>query len=581
RKLVGNDSNRGPSGSAKKDSEQLQEEITVAYCKDIPSLFLLYQADSDKLVLLLQLIPMLTLKSEVIGHHSSRIKELLEKLKHAYLLHSDEELLMSLSLSITHLLQTEHTSLKREAEVIMHDLAQDVMDKIDHLLEADIKLHATLAISREDKPKSKSRKARGRKSKNLKTKEIADVEYDLRIALCRLKCLMKYLNIREYLPPDLRSGMDADNHSTGLDTQQRRMNNLVAAVGDLLQRHTQSVVELDEGFRHADTIKHGLAIIYSDLLWVTAPIFKTVEEDKKRDSSSGTTSEATDTELDRSVQIQIQNVAHKVTDEEHKENEETPDPQPMESMEAIQFEDDDLASYDAKPPYNALEWVLPKVLISLTQQHFEREMYDAEEEPEFEDNMIGDDIAIANEKSILEWQEKQQRKAELLVALGRVSLCNPSNKRQAVAVLEYFTSRDKATVEVVKAFGKQVKADAPVRYLEIQMIALRQLFNPILVWKRDFEAAETNVGNIGDAEQEELKERMENRIQELKELAKRFSIRYGLEQPNQFEFLETMRVYLSHLDYSSMTQLREYFMERLKLQKASLNWYYVFASAKK
>jgi hypothetical protein len=100
----------------------------------------LYQADSDKLALLLQLIPMLSLKNEVIGHHSNHIKELLEKLKHTYTLHSDEELLTKLALSITHLLQTEHASLKREAEAIVRELVQELMEKIDRLWEADTRL---------------------------------------------------------------------------------------------------------------------------------------------------------------------------------------------------------------------------------------------------------------------------------------------------------------------------------------------------------------------------------------------------------------------------------------------------------
>ncbi|KAE9235653.1 hypothetical protein PF004_g9050 [Phytophthora fragariae] len=637
RKLVGNDTNRGTSAAAKKESEQLREEITVAYCKDIPNLFLLYQADSDKLELLLQLIPMLTLKSEVIGHHSGQIKELLEKLKLAYLLHSDEGLLTSLSLSITHLIQTEHASLKREAEVIMHELVQEVMDKIDRLLEADEKLFDTLATSDNDTPTTRSKRSKGKK-KSAKAKDISDVEYGLRVALCRLKCLARYLNVREYLPPDLTSsasGVDADDQLSEPYLQQERMNRLIVAVGELLRRRTKSVSQLDEGFRHVDTIKHSLIIIYSDLLWTTAPIFKTVEEDKKRNNSLDATNNTGVSEADHTIQRQVQQVCQtrssleealisvlemhlvrckETPDEEHKENEESPDLQSVESMEEIEFEDEDVVSYvkeaqrfafltfcdvrclfvekfqDATAPYDSLEWSLPKVLVLLTQMHFESEMDDAEEEPEFEDNMVENDPAITKEKAaaIREWEEKQQRKAELLVALGRVSLCNPTKKLQAAVVLQYFTSSGKPCVEVVKAFGKQVKTDAPVRYLEIQMTALRQMFNSILVWKQDFEASASSEGGKDEVmEQDEMRERVERSEQELRELAKRFSqslgvgkipsslrtpflrflregIRYSLEQQAQFEFLETMRVYLSRLDNSSMAQLREYFMERLQ-----------------
>ncbi|GMF23759.1 unnamed protein product [Phytophthora lilii] len=614
----------------------LQEEITVAYCKDIPSLFLLYQADADKLALLLKLIPMLTLKSEVIGHHSSHIKELLEKLKHAFLLQSDEELLSNLSLSITHLLQTEHASLKREAEVIVRELVQEVIDKIDRLLEADIKLYDVLATSGDDTPKPRSKKSKGRKKKSAKTKVISDVEYGLRIALCRLKCLVRYLNIREYLPPELGlSGMSADDH-TGLEG---RMDKLIVAVGDLLGRRTKAVSDLDEGFRHVDTIKHSLTIIYSDLLWTTAPIFKSIGKNRKRDSSLSVDDGIAETEDDPSLQGWIQQVCRSrstleealicvlemhltrtknAAHEEQKGNEESPDAESVESMEEIEFEDESIATYvkeaqrfafltfcdvrclfvekfqDATAPYDALEWALPKVLVLLTQMHFEREMDDAEEEePEFEDDMVENDPAVAKEKAdaIRQWEEKQQRKAELLVALGRVSLCNPSKKHQAAAVLQYFTSSGKPSVEVVKAFSKQVKTDAPVRYLEIQMTALRQMFNSILIWKQDLEAAASGEGNDDEnSEQEELKEKMESSEHELRELARRFSqslgvgkipsslrapflrflregVRYSMEQPHQFEFLETMRAYVSHLDTSSMTQLHEYFMERLQSRK--------------
>ncbi|ETM41884.1 hypothetical protein, variant 1 [Phytophthora nicotianae] len=629
RKLVGDGVNRSARAAAKRESEQLQEEITVAYCKDIPSLFLLYQADSDKLALLLELIPTLTLKSEVIGHHSGQVKDLLEKLKHAYLLHSDEELLTSLSLSITHLLQTEHASLKREAEVIMHELIQVIMDKTDRLLEADRKLFGEFAIAADDTPKTRSSKTKGRNKKSAKTKEISDVEYGLRVSLCRIKCLAKYLNIREYLPSDLSlSKVDGDGHTTATDLQQGRMDILVAAVGDLLHRRTLLASELHEVFRHVDAIKHGMTIIYFDLLWNTAPIFKNVEEHKKQN----TTSENTEAEVDPSIQNQIQKVCqarstlegalisvlemhlsrtNETADEEHKESEETRDEEYI--MEEIEFEDEDVISYvkdaqrfafltfcdlrclfvekfqDAPAPYDALQWTLPNVLVLLTQMHFEREMDDAEEEePEFEDDMVENDLDVAKDKAqaLREWQEKQQRKAELLLALGRVALCNPSKKYQAAAVLQCFTSSDKPSVEVVKAFGKQVKTDAPVRYLEIQMAALRQLFNPILAWKQDIEAAQGSE-DINDDDVTELKEKVESSEHELKELAKRFSqslgvgkvpsslrapffrflregVRYALEQPTQFEFLEIMRVYLSRLDNASMAQLREYFLERLK-----------------
>ncbi|CAH0484442.1 unnamed protein product [Peronospora farinosa] len=605
-KLVGNDTNRGANPAAKRESEQLQEEITVTYCKDIPSLFLLYQADSDKLSLLLQLIPMLSLKSEVIGHHSSCIKELLEKLKHAFFLHSEEELLSSLSLSVAHLLQTEHVSLKREAEAIMHELVQEVIDKIDRLMEADLKLYDTFATTGDDTLTMRSK--RTRKTKGCpSTKEISNVEYAMRNALCRLKCLMRYLNVRRYIPPDLSYGVAEDNNTSAPNLQ--RFDRLVVAVGDLMCRRTKLVSKL-EGFRHVDTIKHGLTIIYSDLLWMTSPIFKICVEEKKRDFLDNV-SEVTETAVNPSIQFQIRQVCqsrstleealisvlemhlartNKGADNEGKESETVTELQLMASMEEIEFKDEDVASYDATVPYNALDWTLPKVLILLTQIHFERVMDDAEEEqPELEDGMENNDHETTTKKedAISDLEQKQQRKAELLVALGRVSLCNPSKKHQAAAILQYFTSSSEPCIDVVKAFGKQVKTDAPVRYLEIQMTALRQMFSSILVWKQEIEAAEAGNDDEKVIEAEDLMEKVESSKQELKELARRFSqslgvgkvpaslrvpffrflregVRYSLEQPTQFEFLETMRAYLSHLDSSGMAQLRDHFMDQLQ-----------------
>ncbi|CAI5725825.1 unnamed protein product [Hyaloperonospora brassicae] len=633
-KLVENSTNRGAGAATKRESEQLQEEITVAYCKDIPSLFVMYQADSDKLSLLLQLIPMLSLKSEIIGHHSNHVKELLEKLKHAFLLHSDEELLSSLSLSVAHLLQTEHTSLKREVEATMHELVQEIMDKLDRLLESDLKLYDTFATAGDGTPTTRNKGARSGKKKSATVKQLSDVEYALRIALCRLKCLVRHVNIRGYIPPDSSSILDKTGRTAASDPQQGQMEKLVRAIGDLLCRRTRSVSELHEEFRHLDTIKHGLTILFFDLLWITLPIFETAAEKKTRDSSGNTRDDA-EAKVDLSTQVQIQEVCRsrstleealisvlemhlarpdKARDDKHERTEEASERQLMESMEEMDFEGEDVAVFvddaqsfafitfcdarclfvekfqEATAPYDALDWTLPKVLVLLTQTFFERKMDEAEErEPEYEDDVVQNDPAMLKEKmdAMREWDQKQQRKAELLVALGRVTLCNPSKKHQAAAVLQYFTSSGKLSVEVVKAYGKQVKADAPVRYLEIQMTSLRQLYSSILLWKQNIEAAEP--GNDSDqvSEEDDLQDKVNSSKQELKELARRFSqslgvgkvsaslrvpflrflregIRYALEQPTQFEFLEAMRVYLTHLDKPSMAQLSAYFIDQLQ-----------------
>ncbi|TDH72076.1 hypothetical protein CCR75_003870 [Bremia lactucae] len=623
--------------ASKKAFEQLQEEITVAYCKDIPSLFNLYQADSDKLVLLLELIPMLALKSEVIGHHSSHMKELLEKLKHAFLLHADQELLISLTLSIIHFLQTEHASLKREAEVIAHELIRVVMDSIDRFLEADVKLFDEVTNWTNGTPTTRSKNLKGKRKKSYKSKEVSDVEYGLRIALARFSCLVKYLNIREYLFSDASfQKLGKDDSINALNLRPGRVDTFIIAVGDLVHRRTKSTMGLDEGFRHVDTIKHGLAIIYFDMLWTTVPVFKATDV-AKNCSSSYAVHESFEANVDPLIEVQIQQICrlrstleealvsvlemhlsstNEAADEEHKEDGKACELQVMASLEKIELEDDNVKAYvreaqrfafltfcdarclfvekfqDATAPYDVLEWPLPKRLIHLTQMYFESEMDDAEEdEPKFEDEEVENVSEITEEKSsaLRMWQEKQRRKAEMLVALGRVALCNPSKKHQAAAVLQYLTSSGKPSVEVVKAFGKKVKIDAPVRYLEIQMTALRRMYASILVWKQDIEAGQASEDFNEDTstEQKEMKEKVRRSEQELRELAKRFSqslgigkiaaslrapflrflcegVRYAVSQLVHFEFLEIMRVYLPRLDSSGLAQLRDYFLEQLK-----------------
>lgn len=603
---------------------ELKEEITVAFCKEIPSLLVRYQSDSEKLSLLVELIPMLSLRADIIGQHIGHVKSLLEKLKHAYLANSEEKLLMSLSLSIHHLLQTEHEIIKRETEVIIHEIAQDLMEKVQRSLDEDAQLFEDTHGSSKSTP-SKSRT-------KSKAKDLTDAAYALRVSLCRLTCVLRYINIRDYLPSTLGSSVSRQKQNDGDESSNKsdRMERLVSGLVALVHQRSRNIPELDEELRHADTIKHSLMVLYLDLLWHTSAVFKAVEVQNKRhvEGMDPAETEASSSAVftERSVREQMEAVcksrasledclisvlemhlekSKRSSDEESEQKDgEDSEAQPPTEMEEIVFENEEITAYvkesqrfafltfcdarclfvekfqDASPPYDALEWALPRILVLLTQMYFENEM-EVAEQPESEERAEDAESGSAGAS-----EEQQIRKAELLVALGRVSISNPSNKRQSAAVLRYFTEHAKHSVDVVKAFSKQVKNETPVRYLEIQMTALRQQYNSILALKEELEVV-TNSEDADDGARQELQESIEISEAQLKELAKKLSqslgvgriaaslrapffrflcegVRYSLEEQEHFAFLDPLRTYLSHLDPSSMKQLRAYFLQLLE-----------------
>lgn len=590
--------------------------MTVTFCKEIPSLLVRFQSDAEKLSLMVELIPMLSLSADTIGPHLGHVKGLLEKLKHAYMTNSEERLLMTLSLALHHLLQTEYEVIKREAEVTIHELAQELIEQIQHSLDDDTKLLEN------DQDGAKSRA----KSKG---KDLSDVEFALRVSLCRLTCLIRYVNVREYLPSDLssvpadRKSGDQSNGGKQLDGLDGVMSGLVAVV----HRRTRNIPHLREELRHADTIKHALMVLYLDLLWLTSPVFKDAESQSKRqldEKDPAAVRNSREEFASQSIREQIESVlksraaledcfvsvlemhlekTRPAGDEDSEQKGEDLESQPTE-MEEIVFENEEITTYvkesqriafltfcdtrclfvekfeEATPPYDALHWPLPRILVLLTQMYFENEMEAADlEEPERENG--AEENGAPNPAP----EEQQVRKAELLVALGRVSVSNPSNRRQSAAVLRYFTENAKHSVDIVKAFSKYVKNETPVRYLEVQMTALRQQYNSILALKDELNAVMTS--NDDEDARKELEETVEHSEAQLKDLAKKLSqslgvgkistslrapffrflcegVRFSLEKREHFAFLDPLRPYLGHLDVSSMKQLRTYFLQLLE-----------------
>ncbi|KAF1317834.1 Cohesin subunit sa-1, partial [Globisporangium splendens] len=617
RKITTEDSDRSSVAQKKKASED-REEITVAFCKDIPSLLVRFQSDPEKLSLLVELIPMLSLRADIVGQHLGHVKSLLEKLQHAFLANSEEKFLTTISLSIHHLFQTEHEVIKRETEVIIHEIFQDLLEKTQLLLEDDTKLLEDPQDSFKSTPSKRKSKQRA--------KDLTDVEYALRVSLCRLACMIRYINVRDYLPSTSGSSTSRQEQDGEEPTSKgNRMEGIVSGLAALICRRTRSIPLLDEELWQADTIKHSLMILYLDLLWHTSSVFQTVESQSKRRAEEPNEDEAQPSALkdfnEQSVRDQIEEVCKsrsyledclisvlemhlektkRSNEEEQKDGDESEAQQPTE----IALENEQISAYvkesqrfafltfcdarclfvekfqEASPPYDTLNWTLPKILVLLTQMYFEDEMEAPDgEEPDRERE-------DGQENNHGPSEELQIRKAELLVALGRVSMSNPSNKRQSAAVLRYFTEDSKHSVDIVKAFSKQVKNETPVRYLEVQMTALRQQYNSILALQEELVAVKNSDVEDEDAQQE-LQETIENSELQLKELAKKLSqslgvgkvaatlrapffrflcegVRYSLEKQEHFAFLEPLRPYLSHLDPSSMKQLRAYFLQLLE-----------------
>lgn len=594
--------------------------MTVTFCKEVPSLLVRFQSDAEKLSLMVELIPMLPLSADIIGPHIGHVKGLLEKLKHACMTNSEEKLLMTLSLALHHLFQTDYEVVKREAEVTIHELAQELIEQVQHSLKDDAKLlendqDGTTSIPSKSRVKSKG-------------KDLSDAEFKLRVSLCRLACLIRYVNVREYLPSDLssvpagRKSGDQSNGTKQLDGLDSVISGLVAAV----HRRTRNIPHLREELRHADTVKHALMVLYLDLLWLTSPVFKDAEAHSKRQLEKDPAIEQISREdfVNQSIREQIEGVLQSraaledclvsvlemhlektqpAGNENSEQKGEEIESQPTE-MEEIVFENEEITTYvkesqriafltfcdtrclfvekfeEATPPYDALHWPLPRILVLLTQMYFENEMEAADlEEPERENG------AEENEAPNPASEEQQVRKAELLVALGRVSVSNPSNRRQSAAVLRYFTENTKHSVDIVKAFSKYVKNETPVRYLEVQMTALRQQYNSILALKDELDAVTTS--NDDEDARQELQETVEHSEAQLKDLAKKLSqslgvgkistslrapffrflcegVRFSLERREHFAFLDPLRPYLGHLDVSSMKQLRTYFLQLLE-----------------
>nr|CCA14325.1 cohesin subunit putative [Albugo laibachii Nc14] len=573
--------------SGKKRSQSETNGITATLAKELPQLLILHQSDSEKLILLVQLLLCIPVS---IDMDASTVSGLLQKLRAAYSSHRDEQLLNGIAMAFRHFAHCENEAIKKETDLVVHELFDEIIEKLYAALQEDEKYMAEI----ESAGSSRNSKKRGRHSKLL------DMEHSLVVSMTRFCCLFKYMNAHIHVTSD-SSPLDSSPETASVELGDR-VDQVVRDLCKLLNRRSVQIVALEESMRDISCIKQVLMTLYLNLLWLSRPVFDTLSSMNEHQISATSNSE-----------YLIQRIQHARTILEealisvlqmHLEKNSLPTivspsgndvADSIDTLDPIEIAmDGDVGAYvhesqaiafqiycdvrcllvekfqDLPKPYATLEWVLPKVLILLSQMCFENLMEADEIDKE-------DEAAVRDEGGV------GSSKVDVLISLGKASICNPGSKRQAAAILRYLTGSDDKSLEAVKAFCKYFRTKTPVRFLEIQMTALRQLFTTLLIMQDEL--------NLQESGKEEDKDDLQANItavdQELKDLAKKLSqalgvgkiapslrasffrflcegIRHALEDHRNFGFLECLRPYLVHLDRPSRKQLENYFTQLLE-----------------
>lgn len=154
-----------------------------------------------------------------------------------------------------------------------------------------------------------------------------------------------------------------------------------------------------------------------------------------------------------------------------------------------------------------------------------------------------------------------------VVSFGKSLLYNPESKGELAAMLGFWKENSVEFQDVARVFSKEIKSKSPTLYLEVQMIALRQQFNRILIM----------IEKSGEKAEESLHE-----IENLKILSKKLStslgvgksnglireplfrflqeaIRFALESEENFLFADIVRPYLSHVGKRVVDRLHSQF----------------------
>ncbi|KAH9103273.1 hypothetical protein LEN26_015333 [Aphanomyces euteiches] len=389
------------------------EPMTIFFCREIPPLMLRFQSEPEKLCLLLQLVSTLNWNATIMNQHKKHVEDLLARLKHAYLTHSDERFIQELSCCIDHMMESTNTALTREVSVLETEIFRECLDQCQTMLEQE---------------------------KAAKTK---DNEFALQAWLTRLHFLSGFINIKE-------------EGSGRID------------LAGLLSSFVRGRCTMDlSGVQLSSScVRHAIQILFKDFLWSSEPMFAAMKESPQSEVPSDIVDEiVSKRENIESLLLQLLSIhlSERVTRR-------TPKDQVLEipelelTNEQVEYVNvlqktaflvlGDLRCLciqrfeEAIEPFKILAFRPHKNLVMLSQSYYERTMENIE--------------------------TKDEDKENLLAALASTSMCNPENKTQGAAVLQQMTSP--SFQPIIKAFGKRMCSFSVVKYLEIQMMTLQQTF---------------------------------------------------------------------------------------------------------
>jgi hypothetical protein len=172
------------------------------------------------------------------------------------------------------------------------------------------------------------------------------------------------------------------------------------------------------------------------------------------------------------------------------------------------------------------------------------------------------------DNSLLAW-ELRNKVDDNLVSICKTAFFDTNNKRQAALALIHFVDSGEATTEVVKYLAANMKRYQPVRFLEVQMQALRACFAK-------------NVLTDAHDNEDEMSEGYDKLVQLARRLSQTFGVtkkitepvltksfnrfmqegvRFSLSEPRTLTFLDAMKPYLKLLGRTDVKALGEHFSQ--------------------
>ncbi|KDO25235.1 hypothetical protein SPRG_09482 [Saprolegnia parasitica CBS 223.65] len=120
------------ASSRKKTSDE--EPASIYFCRELPHFMMRFQADSEKVCLLLQWLSLLNWNASNINQHHEHVEMLLQRLKQVYITYSEEPFLDALSSAFHYMAESSNTTLKRDVDVVLFAIAQEGVDQCATLI---------------------------------------------------------------------------------------------------------------------------------------------------------------------------------------------------------------------------------------------------------------------------------------------------------------------------------------------------------------------------------------------------------------------------------------------------------------